>query len=129
MAKGFQQNQDRLNALNRLGKDLARRAKSKCEVCEEAGVPLRAYEVPPEPSEPELDHCVFICQTCQEALSNPKKALVPNEWRDLGNTIWTEVPAVQVCVVRLLRRIAEKEPWAQEMLDEAFLSPEVEEWA
>ena len=128
MAKGFQEHQDRLNALNLLGKDLARRAKSKCEVCETAGVSLRAYEVPPEPKEPELDRCAFVCETCAGALANPKKKLVPNEWRTLGNTIWTEVPAVQVCVIRLLRRIAEDAAWAREILEEAYLDEEIEDW-
>lgn len=129
MAKGFQEHQERVNALNLLGKELARRAKSKCEVCEAAGVSLRAFEVPPEPKQPDLEHCAFVCDTCFDALTNPKQKLVANEWRTLGNTIWTEVPAVQVCVVRLLRRIAEGAPWAQETLDEAYLDPEIEEWA
>ncbi|MEM1296836.1 MAG: phnA protein [Verrucomicrobiota bacterium] len=129
MAKGFQEHQERVNALNLLGKELARRAKSKCEVCEAAGVPLRAFEVPPEPKEPDLDHCAFVCETCFNALSNPKQKLIANEWRTLGNTIWGEVESVQVCVVRLLRRIAEDAAWAQEILDEAYLDPEVEDWA
>ena len=129
MAKGFQEHQDRLNALSLLGKDLARRAKSKCEVCEEAGVSLKTYEVPPAPKEPELGRCVFVCAKCEEALGNEKLSLVPNEWRALESTIWSEVPAVQVCVVRLLRRLAEKEAWAAETIDNAILEPEAEEWA
>lgn len=131
MAKGFQQHQARMAQISRFGRELARRAKSKCEVCESAGVSLTAFEVPPTPEEADIDHCVFICATCQDALENPKKKLEPNEWRTLGNTIWSEVPAAQVAVVRLLRRIA-KDPegaWARELLEETYLDPEIEEWA
>jgi len=118
--------------ISRFGRDLARRAKSKCEICESSGVPLTAYEVPPTPAEADIDHCVFACATCQEALEKPQMTLEPNEWRTLGNTIWSEVPAVQVAVLRLLRRIA-KDPqggaWARELLEETYLDEEIEEWA
>ena len=129
MAKGFETHQARVQELNRLGKDLARRAKSKCEVCEAAGVSLKAYEVPPEPKEPELDRTILVCATCESALTNPKTQFQPEEWRSLANTIWTETPAAQVVIVRLLKRLADDAAWARETLDEAFLDPEIEEWA
>lgn len=129
MAKGLQKHQERVAALNSFGKELARRAKSKCEVCEDAGVPLAVYEVGPEPKEPELEKCVFACERCRTALDEPKKKLEPNEWRTLGNTIWSEVPAVQVAVVRLLRRIAPDGDWARESLEEAYLEETIQEWA
>ena len=47
MAKGYDGNQARIEALSLLGKDLARRAKSKCELSGESGVPLKTYEVEP----------------------------------------------------------------------------------
>ena len=40
MAKGLLKHQERKSALSLLGKDLARRARSKCELCEASGVPL-----------------------------------------------------------------------------------------
>lgn len=129
MAKGFQENQDRVQALQLLGRELARRAKSKCEVCEGGGVPLRAYEVPPEPRDPAIEKTIFICERCESALMKPKTKFQPEEWRALANSIWTEVPAAQVAIVRLLRRLAADADWARETLDEAFLDPEIEEWA
>jgi protein PhnA len=42
MAKGHETHQSRVAALQALGKDLARRAKSKCELTGVGGVPLRA---------------------------------------------------------------------------------------
>ena len=60
MAKGLDQHRERLEALALLGKDLTRRAGSKCELCETAGAKLQIHEVPPVPSEPELEGCIFI---------------------------------------------------------------------
>ena len=55
MAKGYEIHQARAAALQALGKDLARRAKSKCELTGAAGVPLEcrwsAAGVPGELSE------------------------------------------------------------------------------
>ena len=43
---------------------------------------------------------------------------------------WSEVPAVQVMAVRLLRRMARNEVhWAEELLEHAYLEPDLEEWA
>ncbi|MEO0448059.1 MAG: hypothetical protein AAF191_18480, partial [Verrucomicrobiota bacterium] len=75
MSKGWEKDQERKNAVQWLGKELARRAKSRCEVCEASGVPLSIYEVPPVPKEPSGERSLFLCATCHSALSNPKQAL------------------------------------------------------
>lgn len=129
MAKGFEVNQERQAAIASFGKDLARRSKSRCELCETSGVPLKAYEVPPEPKMPELERCVFICDRCREQAENPKRFQAGEDWRCLSQTVWSEVPAVQVMALRLLRRQAGSQPWAQETLEQVFLDPEVEAWA
>lgn len=128
MAKGLVKHQERQSALNLLGKDLARRARSKCEICEASGVPLAIYEVAPIPSEPEYDSCLMLCETCKTQLENPKR-LEPNHWRCLTKSIWSEVPAVQVVSLRQLRRLSEKQDWAQEALEYAYPEPEIEQWA
>lgn len=128
MAKGYDANQERLQALSMLGKDLARRAKSKCEVCEAAGVSLKSYEVPPAPKEPDLEKTILVCERCESALTNSKTQFNGEEWRALANMIWTETPAAQVAIVRLLGRIAKNSDWAREALDEAYLDKAVEEW-
>ena len=129
MAKGYEVNQERVAALASLGKDLARRSKSRCELCETSGVGLSPFEVPPEPKLPELDRCLFLCDRCREQAGNPKRFQPGEAWRCLAQTIWSEVPAVQVMAVRLLRRQANSEEWAREVLAEAYLDPEVELWA
>ena len=128
MAKGLQKYQERRSALSMLGKDLARRSRSKCELCEAAGVPLTIYEVAPIPDEPDFEHCLMACDTCREQLENPKR-LQPDHWRCLTKAIWSEVPAVQVLALRYLRRLADQYQWAADTLEIAYLTPEVEQWA
>ncbi len=129
MSKGFQGKFHRQNMLSRLAKDLVRRSRSHCELCENNGVKLDVYEVPPLEENPYLDGCIFICETCQEQIEKPKK-MIPDQWRCLNNALWSEVPAVQVISFRILRRLAKLEiHWAEELLDQAYLEPDLEEWA
>ena len=71
----------------------------------------------------------FLCDRCREQAENPKRFQAGEDWRCLSQTVWSEVPAVQVMAVRLLRRQADSQPWAQETLEQVFLDPEVEAWA
>ncbi len=73
MAKGYELHQARMMALQGIGKDLARRAKSKCELTGASGVPLRPYEVPPVGEHPDLDRTLLISEECQQALDHPSK--------------------------------------------------------
>ncbi|BCU79781.1 hypothetical protein [Luteolibacter sp. LG18] len=128
MAKGYEIHQARAAALQALGKDLARRAKSKCELTGAAGVPLRAYEVPPVGAEPDLDRTLLVSEPCLEALERPK-SLAGQEWRCLVETVWAELPAAQVVAWRMLKVLAAREDWARDALDEVFLDDAVQEWA
>lgn len=128
MAKGLLKHQERQSALSLLGKNLARRARSKCELCEASGVPLAIYEVAPVPAEPDFDHCLMTCETCREQLEKPKR-IQSDHWRCLTKSIWSDVPAIQVLSLRYLRQFAEQHQWAADTLEIAYLTPEVEEWA
>ena len=128
MVKGYQQNKDHQAALAALGKELTRRARSSCELCESSGVSLSAYEVPPAPKQPDLEHCVFICESCLSQIERPK-SIVPDTWRNLANTAWSEVAPVQVMAIRMLRHLADSQPWAAEILDGLFPEEEIEERA
>ncbi len=129
MAKGYEVNQERVAAIASFGKELARRSKSRCELCETSGVRLTAFEVPPEPKVPELDRCLFLCERCREQAENPRRFQAGEDWRCLAQAVWSEIPAIQVMAVRLLRRQADSQPWAQETLEEAYLDPEIAAWA
>lgn len=128
MGKGYDTHQARVTALQLLGKDLARRAKSKCELTGAAGVPLRAYEVPPVSAEPDPARTLLLSEACREALDRPEK-LAGRTWQPLAEVVWSEMPAVQVVAWRMLNRLAKREDWAREVIEEVFLDPAVEAWA
>ena len=128
MAKGYELHQARMMALQGIGKDLARRAKSKCEITGVAGVPLWPYEVPPVGEFPDIDRTLLVSPECREMLEHPKR-LAGRGWQCLAEAVWSDMPAVQVVAWRMLRELAKREDWAREVLAEVFLDPEVEAWA
>lgn len=128
MAKGYELHQARMMALQGLGKDLTRRAKSKCEITGAAGVPLRPYEVPPVGADPDIARTLLISEKCSEMLEHPER-LAGRQWQCLAEAVWSEMSAVQVVAWRMLDELAKREDWAREALDEVFLDPETEAWA
>lgn len=127
MAKGLEKHREREAALALLGKDLTRRSGSKCELCSATGVALRPYEVPPEEVDPSLENCVFACGVCREQLGKPKHLSVTH-WRCACESVWSEVPAVQVVAARVLDFLGKRELWAREALEDVYFDEEVEEW-
>ena len=79
MAKGKEAYEARVAELNLFGKDLARRAKSKCELCERGGETLSIVEVPPAPKDPDFEKCVMLCEGCRKAVEKPKQFARPTE--------------------------------------------------
>lgn len=128
MGKGYEIHQARVAALQALGKDLARRAKSKCELTGVSGVPLKAYEVSPVSDSPELERTLLISEECHRMLEHPER-LAGREWQGLAEMVWSESPAVQVVSWRMLSQLAKREDWARDVIEEVFLDPEVEAWA
>ena len=115
--------------LSRFAKDLVRRSRSHCELCGKNGIKLDVHELLPLAEEPFLDGCVFICDGCRKQVSEPRK-MIPAYWRCLNNALYSEVPAVQVLSFRLLQRLAKaEEHWAKELLEHAYLDPDLEAWA
>ena len=129
MSTGYQGKFHRQNMISRFAKDLVRRSRSKCELCDKNGVKLEIYELLPLEEEPVVDGCLFICEECHKQITHPKK-MIPSHWRCLNNALWSEVPAVQVMSVRILRRLGEtKHHWTKELLEHAYLEPEIEAWS
>ena len=106
-------------------KKLYVRSESKCELCGAADN-LGVYEVP-SGSGGSADECVFICETCREQIENPEKVDV-HHWRCLNDSMWSQVPAVQVIVWRMLKRLS-AEGWPQELLDTLYLDESTQAWA
>jgi len=105
--------------------ELLARAESKCELCgatDEPGV----YEVPDSPNDG-ADACVLACHTCRSQMDDPDQADA-NHWRCLNDSMWSQVPAVQVMAWRMLNRLKD-EGWPQDLLDMMYLEDDVRAWA
>lgn len=105
--------------------ELQTRSESKCELCG-ATEGLGVYEVPPT-SDGSADQSVLICGTCREQIEDPEK-VDPNHWRCLNDSMWSQVPAVQVMAWRMLTRLR-GEGWPQDLLDMLYLDDETRAWA
>ena len=124
MGKGYEKNQERRDQLSSYGKDLARRAKSKCELTGKGGVPLVIYEVPPVPSQPDFERCLMVAADTVKELEKPH-TLKAEEWRHLSEFIWSEERLVQVMSARLLNFLSPNAPWAAEILEDAYLDDDI----
>jgi len=105
--------------------ELEARSESKCELCGATGN-LSVYEVPPV-SSASVDQCVLVCGNCRGQIENPESVDV-NHWRCLNDSMWSQIPAVQVIAWRMLTRLR-GEGWTQDLLDILYLDDETRAWA
>lgn len=104
---------------------LLQRSGNKCELCGAAdGVQL--YEVQPQDSRNE-DNCIMICARCRAQVEK-REELDSSHWKPLSETMWSEVPGVQVVAWRMLSRLR-NESWAADNLDMLYLDDERLAWA
>lgn len=110
-----------------LGKELSRRARSRCELCGQAGS-LSVVEPAPAPLEPAEDRALLLCGRCAGLLELKPGKPLPDEasLRFLTEAVWAENSLVVVVAVRLLRRA--QASWAAQALDDRSLEPELEAW-
>ncbi|WP_320047836.1 PhnA protein [uncultured Ilyobacter sp.] len=125
MAKGLDRDRERKSKVLFFGKDLARRSKSSCELCEVKNEKLEIYEVPPVVEEPDFERCMLICEHCRKILNNLNKA-GENDLRFLNSAVWSEVPIVKAVAIYGLRKIKDKYSWAEETLETVYIEEEVE---
>ncbi len=104
---------------------LQQRSKSKCELCA-ASDKLHIYEVPPN-SNASAEESVLLCETCFEQIAQPEKTDV-HHWHCLNDSMWSQVPAVQVLAWRMLTRLS-AEGWAQDLLEMLYLDESTLTWA
>ena len=104
---------------------LLARADSQCELCS-AREGLSVYAVPPESDGTEAQS-VLLCETCLYQIDNPGNEDA-NHWRCLNDSMWSQLPAVQVLAWRMLTRLR-AEGWPQDLLDMLYLEDDVLEWA
>ena len=104
---------------------LQTRSGSTCELCT-ATNQLTVYQIPPS-SSGSVDESIYICETCREQIENPDQ-VDAHHWRCLTESMWSQIPAVQVMAWRILNRLS-AEGWAQNALDMLYLEDDVLAWA
>lgn len=102
------------------------RCDAKCELCG-SDTPLSSFAVSPHTAIT-VDHAIMLCDTCKSQIDDPS-IMDPNHWRCLNDSMWSQVPPVQVMAWRQLKRISEKETWAIELLDMMYLDDDTKKWA
>lgn len=99
---------------------LITRSGNQCELCG-ATEGLSVYDV--APSDGTADQSIFICETCRNQIGNPQN-LDADHWRCLSDSMWSQIPAVQVMAYRLLSALGD-----QDQLDMMYLEDDVKAWA
>ncbi len=102
---------------------LLARSGSRCELCG-ADQSLTVFAVAPQDG---VEGSVLLCGTCRGQIEDPQSVDV-NHWRCLNDSMWSQVPAVQVMAWRMLTRLS-AEGWPQELLDMLYLDESTLAWA
>lgn len=105
--------------------ELKARSNNQCELCTSTDN-LSVYEVPPN-SEQRINDSILVCGTCSAQL-NKKESMDSKHWNCLLESMWSEVPAVQVVAWRMLSRLRH-ESWAVDALDMLYFDDATLAWA
>ncbi len=98
-----------------IDKALLKRSGSKCELCGDKDG-LIEYKVEPK------DEFIIVCKNCALSIDEPTSN--SNHWHCLNDSMWSQVPAVQVVAYRLLTKLS-----SQDLLDMMYLEEDVLDWA
>ena len=123
MSRGYDRFLAKNHEIAALGRSLSRRARSRCEICDAKQVKLVPWMLPPKSREVDIDGALFLCEQCIEGVTSTGE-LGPR-WRLLELSAWSESSTVQAVSVNMLKRISD--PWAQDLVDTVYMSPEAEE--
>ena len=104
---------------------LIKRSEHKCELCSSTE-PVKLYEVQPQQNNNE-DDCVMICNKCIAQIEK-KEEPDTKHGSCLTESMWSEVPGIQVLSWRMLNRFR-NESWAADNLDVMYLADETLVWA
>lgn len=109
----------------KLEEQLKQRSGNQCELCKSTDA-LKIYEVAPQPYGDASDS-IYICDNCRAQIDK-KAELDAKHWSLLSETMWSEVPGIQVVSWRMLNRL-KQESWASDNLDMMYLDDERLAWA
>lgn len=106
-----------------LSTELLERSGGLCELCN-SDHDVSTYVVPPKTGQ-STDEQVAVCATCLAQLESGDYDA--DHWRCLNDSMWSQVPAVQVVAYRLLQAL--DTPWADNARGMIYLDDETLEWA
>ncbi len=105
---------------------LTQRSNNTCELCK-ATDSLSIYEIPPQDNRNE-DNCILVCTTCKSQIEKKAEPDAAHWATCLPESMWSEIPGVQVVAWRMLNRFR-NESWAADSLDMLYLDDERLAWA
>lgn len=100
------------------------RAGGNCELCG-AAAGLQVLAVPPMNTSA-AEGNLLVCEVCAPQIAG-EAVLDEKHWFCLRQSVWSEVPVVQVVSLRMLKRLGEA-GWAQELVGQVYVSDEVQAW-
>ncbi len=104
---------------------IKKRSEGKCELCK-SEEPAKVYEVL-SPNGTTDENCIMLCDKCIAQIDK-KEELDSSHWKCLSESMWSEVPGVQITAWRMLNRLRH-ESWAMDNLDLLYLDDEKLAWA
>ena len=104
---------------------LQQRSENKCELCK-SGANLEVYEVPPQ-DQANAGNNIYICSKCVAQIEK-KEEPDSKHWSCLAESMWSEIPGIQVVSWRMLNRLR-NESWAADNLDMMYMDDEQLAWA
>lgn len=108
-----------------ISRELNKRSDGKCELCS-SSENLSVFKVAPKSGE-KLEEQVAVCAVCNSQIED-KDLIDPNHWRCLNDSMWSQEPAVQVVVYRMLHNLKATD-WAGDLIDMMYLEDETRAWA
>lgn len=105
-------------------KELLTRSRGNCELCGAEGSEI--YVVAPKQGT-KSSECIYTCSTCDDQLTGTME-LLPNHWRSLSDSMWSEVDAVKVVAYRTLHAL-KTEDWANDLLEMIYMEDDALLWA
>lgn len=104
---------------------LSLRSESKCELCGSTAACAPLHVQPT--NDDSASAYAMLCEKCTGQISQTQTAEV-HHWRCLNESMWSQVPAVQVLAWRMLNALS-AEAWARDLLDMLYLNDETLVWA
>ncbi|PHR27893.1 MAG: PhnA protein [Desulfotalea sp.] len=104
---------------------LIERSGNSCELCSSKD-DLAVYVVGPE-GDTRQESSVLLCAVCRGQIEDAQKT-DEHHWRCLSDSMWSQIPAVQVLAYRMLTRLSTN-AWSRDLLDMLYLEDDVLDWA